>query len=537
MTKLGASKVALSSFSNPETWRKSGRYKDDNPELFHLRDRKGAEFLLSPTHEEEITGLAENAVSSYKQLPLLLYQITRKYRDEPRPRQGLLRTREFLMKDLYTFDASPSQAMETYQQARDAYKAFFDELRVPYLVADADSGSIGGNLSHEYHVPTANGEDTVISCESCAYAANEELARSKAATTDNERSPTGLIPIRSWYGITKDRSRLIEASVPQITNSQGSGASILKRHQEINQHVIKSLYPDLDLSIEDPLATFTSQLVDYDSQGTAHSSKPSLALSIVQIYDYRISRESFHRDNPVTRQDSARSGFMRQSLDNVNTFIDPSSLDLARIQDRDECPKCGEKSLKLQQAVELGHTFYLGDRYSQPMDAKFATSSSHDISNELATVKGDPKQRATAKSGQAFFQMGCHGIGISRIIAAVADSLSDKQGLIWPRVIAPFEAVILSKPEYKASADELWDVLSQQGQGFDPVDAVLDDRDRGLGWKLKDADLIGFPVVVVLGSTFAEEGLCEISIRRLGLRDKVAMEDVRDYVCKKLAQI
>ncbi|KAL8973226.1 MAG: hypothetical protein Q9183_000079 [Haloplaca sp. 2 TL-2023] len=536
MTKLGASKISLSSFSNPETWRKSGRYKDDNPELFQLQDRKGANFLLSPTHEEEVTGLVENAVSSYKQLPLLLYQTSRKYRDEPRPRQGLLRTREFLMKDLYTFDASPSQAIQTYQRARDAYRAFFDDLRVSYLVADADSGSIGGKLSHEYHVPTASGEDTVISCGSCAYAANEELARSKAAIKNSKRSQAGLTPIWSWYGITKDRSRLIEASLPQTTESQGSGSAKPGRNPEINQHLIKSLYPDLDLGIENPLATFTSQLRDYESHGMIDSSKPLTALSIIQIYDYRISRESFHRDNPVTRLDSAGLGTSRFSLD-IDTFINPSCLDLARIHNGDECPNCGEKSLKLQQAVELGHTFYLGDRYSKPMNAKFATSSSHDIGDETATGQGDQGPTAPAKSVQAFFQMGCHGIGISRIIAAVADSLADKQGLMWPRVMAPFEAVILATEEHKASANEMWDILSRQNQRFDVVDTVLDDRDRGLGWKLKDADLIGFPVVIVLGSVFAKEGLCEVSIRRLGLREKVAMEDVREYVCSRLAQI
>ena len=440
------------------------------------------------------------------------------------------------MKDLYTFDASPSQAMQTYQQARDAYKAFFDELRVSYLVADADSGPIGGNLSHEYHVPTASGEDTVISCGSCAYAANEELARSNAATKDNKRSQAGLTPIWSWYGITKDRSRLIEVSLPQTTKSQGPDSAKPGRKPEINQHLIKSLYPDLDLSIETPLATFISQLVDYESQGMTHSSKSSTALSIIQIYDYRVPRESFHRDNPVTRQNFADFSSMRHSLD-IDTFIDPSSLDLARIQDGDECPKCGEKPLRVQQAVELGHTFYLGDRYSKPMNAKFATSSSQDVGGESATVRAEQDQTAPAKSGQAFFQMGCHGIGISRIIAAVADSLADKQGLVWPRVMAPFEAVILATEEHKASANEMWDILSRQDQGFDAVDAVLDDRDRGLGWKLKDADLIGFPVVLVLASTFAKEGLCEVSIRRLGSRDKVAMEDVREYVCSRLAQI
>ncbi|KAL8693397.1 MAG: hypothetical protein Q9218_001789 [Villophora microphyllina] len=530
---LGASKVSLSSFSSPALWKKSGRYRDDNPELFQLQDRRGAKFLLSPTHEEEITAIVENAVNSYKQLPLMLYQISRKYRDEPRPRQGLLRTREFIMKDLYTFDATPQQAMKTYALARKAYDAFFDELRIPYLVADADSGSIGGNLSHEYHIPSLSGEDTVISCGSCTYAMNEELAKTRSVVNDHRRSAGVHAPYRSWFGISNDRTQLVEAILPQYVESNEFALSG-KGETQLNPYLIRSLYPDLDLSIEHALNTF----IDYwgkrqspnQDQKLGSISRPRL----IRIFDYRIPQSCIDHHNNSMVTGGHRLQELSKCVD-LEIIMSKSSLDLTRIQEGDECPKCGSKSLKLQQAVELGHTFLLNDRYSRPMDAKFTTAQQVDEKSLVAQEsRTDLGQAGKCK---AWFQMGCHGIGISRIIAAVADALADKQGLLWPRVMAPFDVAVLANEDHKAAAEEIWDILTRQEGGFDPVDVVLDDRDKGFGWKLKDADLIGFPVVIVLGSIYAKEGFCEVSIRRLGSKEKVEMKDLREYVGTRMAQI
>ncbi|KAL8739070.1 MAG: hypothetical protein Q9181_000252 [Wetmoreana brouardii] len=502
--------------------------------LFQLKDRKGAEFLLSPTHEEEITTIVEGAVSSYKQLPLLLYQISRKYRDEPRPRQGLLRTREFLMKDLYTFDATSQKAMETYDQARNAYKAFFDELRIPYVVADADPGPIGGSLSHEYHVPTLSGEDTIVSCASCTFAANEELARSRAAVKNNERSTADLAPHQSWFGISKDKCHLVEAILPRYPGS-GENQSRRRREAHINQHLIKTLHPNLDLGIERALGTFVDYWKEHQPSGESWDSKRPPMPRLTRIYDYRISQSFIDHQTLVNNT----SPLTQQLLEIVGsrTFIDASSLDLARIQDGDECPKCGNHSLKLQQAVELGHTFYLGDRYSKPMNATCTTSPAQQVDDRSIDAQENQDCSAPVKQGQAYFQMGCHGIGVSRIIAAVADSLADTQGLLWPSVMAPFEAAILATEEHKAAAEEVWDILTGQEPGSDPIDAVLDDRDKGLGWKLKDADLIGFPVVILLGSIYSKRRFCEVWVRRLGSRQKVAMKNLRHYVASRLTQI
>lgn len=438
------------------------------------------------------------------------------------------------MKDLYTFDATPQEALKAYQEARKAYNAFFDELRIPYLVADADSGSIGGNLSHEYHAPTPNGEDTIISCGSCTYAANEELARSNAATQDQKRSTEGLIPCQSWFGISKDRCQLVEAVLPKSIGFPEHGHS-QQRNAQINPHLIKSLYPELDLSIERPLSIFVEHWKENQSADRSQISERLPMPSIARTYDYRISQSFIDHQESSMNKDPPSPRL--SEIVGRRIFVNPLSLDLARIQDGDECPKCGNSSLKLQQAVELGHTFYLGDRYSRPMDATFTTSPTQQVDHGSIPGLENQAELAPAKTGQAYFQMGCHGIGISRIVAAVADSLADPQGLIWPRVMAPFEAAILATEEHKATAEEVWDVLTRRAQCSDSVDAVLDDRDRGLGWKLKDADLIGFPVVIVLGSTFSKGGMCEVSIRRLGSREKVAMEDLKDYVTTRLAQI
>ncbi|KAL8849646.1 MAG: hypothetical protein Q9221_005413 [Calogaya cf. arnoldii] len=434
------------------------------------------------------------------------------------------------MKDLYTFDATPQDAEETYNKARTAYKNFFDELRIPYLVAKADSGAIGGDLSHEYHFPTLSGEDTILSCDSCPYAVNEELAR-KPGSADMVRSTADCVSYKSWFGLSKDRSHLVEAILPRDT-----GMPPQRRAAETNPYLLKTLYPELHLGIEDPLNTFIVYWRNHPSSTTSHATKPPRIPQLTRIYDYRVP-QAFIDSNSSGSNISAS---MQRVSKIVGSRISTSqvSLDLARFQDGDECPECGHNSIKMQQAIELGHTFHLGDRYSKPMNATFTAPSCQNAYVEVPAGQNQ-SQPTRSKKNQAYFQMGCHGIGISRMIAAVADSLADKQGLQWPRVMAPFEAAILATDENKRAAEEVWDLLARPAEGWQPLDAVLDDRDdKGLGWKLKDADLIGFPIVVILGSQFSQQGVCEVSIPRLGTRlEKVAMGSLRDYLGMRLDKI
>ena len=362
MEKLGAAKVSLSAFSSEALWKRSGRLDGDITELFRVEDRRGSKFLLSPTHEEEITELVSGFLSSYRDLPLRLYQITRKYRDELRARAGLLRTREFLMKDLYTFDRDEKHALTTYRQVCDAYAALFAELKLPVHVAVADSGSIGGDLSHEYHLLSPMGEDDVVVCADCHWTANVEVLPARVAP--------------------------------------------------------------------------------------------------------------------------------------------------------DGCPTCHSERLSTHKAIELGHAFFFGTKYSVPLEAN---------------VETDPGRHRP-------LQMGSYGIGVSRMIAGVADVLRDTRGLNWPHAIAPFEVVVISRRN-DSGADEVavYDRVAQEGK----VDVILDDRGRSIISMLKDADLIGYPVIVVLGEEWENSGhrRVELQCRRLGIKEIVGLDSLTARVNKLLAQL
>lgn len=474
MESIGASKTSLSSITTEELWKQSGRYSA-NSELLRLKDRKGSGFLLSPTHEEEITSLVASMVHSYKELPLRLYQTGRKYRDERRPRQGLLRAKEFMMKDLYTFDSTVEAGLETYKSVRQAYKNLFDELKLPYLVADADSGNMGGKLSHEYHFVSPKGEDNVWSCNSCEYVVNEELVEKKTATT----SPSDSSPLQ-FTGISVDRKTAIEISVPRPA----------------------SLAPDATPSW-DQISSFTNP----------HALKKAVPDSIE--LDTGIEASTLH--SLLAKTTSTISITDRSLMPSPS----PTALDLTITKEGDACPRCDNGKLGVQKAIEVGHTFHLGTRYSEPLNAYVSVPS------ESKDTKWAP------------MQMGCHGIGVSRLIAAIASLLSDSKGLQWPRVVAPFEVAILSTPQTNAAeAVEVYDTIAGEANRRDGVDAVLDDRPiKSLGWKLKDADLIGYPVVVVMGRGWKERAEVEVQCRRLGVKRDVALSELKAEVEGLLEQL
>jgi prolyl-tRNA synthetase len=469
MGSIGASKLSLSSITTEALWRQSGRYSS-NSELLRINDRRESGFLLSPTHEEEITSLVAGMVHSYKDLPLRLYQIGRKYRDERRPRQGLLRAKEFMMKDLYTFDHSTDAALGTYASVREAYTNLFNELKLPYLVADADSGNMGGKLSHEYHFVSPKGEDNVWACNSCDYIANEELVEKKTekAASNNDNSMV-------FTGISVDKKTAINIHIPQPASLQQTEQPSWNQISAfVNLHAVKKALPedvDIDTGIES--STLNSLL--------------SKTTQTIDLYDHALPN----------------------ALTTTNT-------DLTITKPGDTCPRCSHGKLDVQKAIEVGHTFHLGTRYSEPLNAVVAL----------------PDQNLSSP-----IQMGCHGIGVSRIIGAVASLLADDKGLNWPRVMAPYETIILSSPQTdEEDAVEVYDALS--GKGGEVVDLVLDDRvGKSLGWKLRDADLIGYPVVVVLGRGWKDRREVEVQCRRLGVKKEVGLEDLRSAVLELLEQL
>ena len=553
MVALGASKVSLSTLSSQSLWERTGRMNgdgSDSPEIFKFQDRKDAKFILSPTHEEEITKLVGGLVQSYKDLPLRLYQITRKYRDEARPRQGLLRTREFLMKDLYTFDATRKAALESYETVRKTYSAFFNEFKIPYLVAKAASGEMGGDLSHEYHFPTSKGEDNIVSCDHCDYVANEEVAesaRSPGLVLSNYDGHTDVMKLlnfasnnfalesadglyRQWFGYSKDGKTLFQVIYPTEKALLLAGLETSVESQ-INTTLLRQALPDLDLSIK-----------------TLHGDSKDV-MEVHRLYDATISlcwvlltekvRQLYQKTYPsaaepgLVRIDQVFNQGARRLHVRELTTEDFDERSLLKIVNGDRCGKCSDGRLKVQAAVELGHTFYLKFRYSLPLNATFALDPNSRDREDIVDEEDADQDPDTAP-----IQMGCHGIGVSRLIAAVADALVDQKGLNWPRVMAPFDAVVV--PTKIAGIDaqtQVYDALaSPGGSNQSSIDVILDDRKRDFGWKLTDADMIGYPVIVVIGRGW-KEGKCEVQCRRLGVEQEVDIQKLRDFVEDLLSKL
>lgn len=519
MQRIGASKVSLSSLSSQHLWEKSGRLDGRNKELFQLKDRKDAKYLLAPTHEEEITTIVKNAVHSYKDLPLRLYQISRKYRDEARPRQGLLRGREFIMKDLYTFDVTDAQAMSTYEEVRAAYKAFLDDLNLPYLVANADSGNMGGSHSHEYHFASARGEDTIITCQTCDFSVNEELyfpAHRPAQTEDVETAPTADarqpaddVPYQIWYGqVSESLNTTDDASQETSLDTSGSAPQLKTLVQvflpngpyEINLHAMKKLVPSIDT---------TETVRPEELFGRLEESKTLNDPAEWLVFrDPRVPVAAIIN----TVEHWTRHGQNRQISQTAHSAIpdiDVSPFTLTNAARDDLCPQCGtEGSLTFSRAVEIGHTFHLGKRYSTPLEAVVQDENNQQV--EIA--------------------MGCHGIGVSRLLGASASLLADSKGLNWPIAIAPFSVLVVaaggvSSTEVGALYDEVDASLSSNR-----IDAIIDDRDRPMGWKLNDADLIGYPFIIVLGKAWKQRRAVELQCRRLGIKEEVPADQLVERI-------
>ncbi|ROV91831.1 hypothetical protein VSDG_06505 [Cytospora chrysosperma] len=524
MRGLGASRVQLSAISSESLWEQSGRLNKIGSELFRFTDRKDGRYLLAPTHEEEITTLVARSVKSYKNLPLRLYQITQKYRDELRPRHGLLRGREFSMKDLYTFDYSVEAALETYEQVREAYsQIFIKEMKLPILVAQASSGDMGGNLSHEYHIPTSLGEDHVINCNSCGYVANEELAESRLP--EGEAHMASVKP-RVWRGVSKDRKTLVNVWYDANQASE----------EQINAHAVKQVFPELDSGLEDPMSFWAAEI----KRASAAARTP---VRVINLLDCRLPKDELVRrihDKLVELPPGMTEALDRGSSETLlqNIFLPPDlnpqkeAANFLRIQDGDPCPRCDEGTLKVQKAIELGHTFHLGTRYSEPLNARVSVPS------RLLPSAGEKPPNSAE---EVPIQMGCHGIGISRIIGAVADHLADERGLNWPRVIAPYDVVIVYNPKDSSlvkDAETLYDSLVMESDRSTVLDAIIDDRgDSSMGWKLKDADLVGYPVIVVLGREWKASGRLEVQCRRLGYKELVGSDNLRSCVADLLGQL
>jgi prolyl-tRNA synthetase len=419
------------------------------------------------------------------------------------------------MKDLYTFDYNVPLALETYEDVRKVYKNLFDELKIPYLVAEADSGDMGGNLSHEFHFPTSKGEDHVINCTNCDYVANEELAQSGAPRileVDNSLPLQEQGDIYIHRGISKDRNTLINVWywVP-------SGHSI-----DVSLHAIKAVVPQYDASIE-----VVSQLWAKLTNPSLPEESGRTPLQLLNLIDGQVP--STLREK-IKSMDSSLADLFRWPWLSAESVIlkddEASPLQLQRIKDGDDCPRCKCSTLKVRKAIELGHTFHLGTRYSEPMNATI------DVPSEL--MENDKVSlEAPGSLVRVPMEMGCHGIGVTRMIGAVAETLADGKGLNWPRVMAPFEVVVVPTPKHPEAAEEVYDALTAQPQ----LDAIIDDRPQSFAWKMGDADLVGYPVIVVVGKKWKKFKMCEVQSRRLNVQTDVAFEELPGFVAGLLSRL
>lgn len=407
------------------------------------------------------------------------------------------------MKDLYSFDTSYESAIMTYGEVAEAYRAFFAEMKIPVFVAEASSGDMGGDHSHEYHMVSAVGEDTVITCDTCNYTANDEVATANPAfAQQRSASPSmDLTGVQVWRGITKDRRTLINVWYPDKTRD--------RLQNEVNIHAVKKAVPDLDTSINNPVQAWEKAAGDIPHLGER-------SLQILNVIDMRLrpvfdDLESRLPVVPTFEQD-------QQSIPqaSISTADTEEGCNFLRIMDGDGCPRCGHGRLRVNRALELGHTFYLGSRYTDPLDLS-------------VTLPGAGASTPVA--------MGCYGIGVSRIFGAIAEHGADDKGLQWPRAIAPFELVIIPTSGTTAEVLEFFDSLTAESSASPRFDAILDDRKETFGWKMQDADLIGYPVTIVLGKAWREKGLCEVQCRSQSLKESVPTTDLHSYLNQLLSRL
>lgn len=514
MQSVGASKVSLSAISSQKLWDQSGRLANGS-EMFKFEDRGKLKWLLAPTHEEEITTLLKTEIINDQHLPVRLYQVGRKYRDEQRPRGGLLRGREFIMKDLYTFDATPEDAEQTYQVIRQAYRNLFSELAVPFIEARADSGNMGGSLSHEFHFPNDSGEDTLLTCDICDHSRNEEFVTAthrtvKEIESSGETIQTGTaLPVEVRDYISSNSSTLIRVIRPTDPATEHPYAST-----DLNTFAIKE-------SVEDVTDVHTGveehQAVQmFEEHLRKYNKKDDEASQLVYLIDKRVTEEQVHaRTQQDLKQFDGRNTrrFIVQSANNAEVPIN-----LISARDGDSCPSCSEGKLQVHKAIEIGHTFHLGTRYSSKLGLNLL-----------------PKH----KGGQRIpVEMGCHGIGVTRLLAASVSCLSDpgQEEIRWPRAIAPYDVIICTgsnKPEALEAAHQLYDVLTQSASavpGVETLDVVLDDRtDRNYAKKLKEANFIGYSVIIMLGKSL-EKGAAHVICPSSGVEEDRPLNEVPDMV-------
>jgi len=504
MDKNGCLEILMPAIQPSELWQESGRWEQYGPELLRLKDRHGREFCFGPTHEEIITELARNALSSYKQLPITYYQIQTKFRDEVRPRFGVMRSREFIMKDAYSFHSNQDSLQTTYETMYQAYNDIFTRIGLEFRAVMADSGSIGGNSSHEFHVLADSGEDAIAFSNESDYAANVEKAETLPSTTPCP-SPTAemeSIDTPDQHSI-EEVSEFLSVAPAQciktllvVGNEEDSVvALILRGDHELNE--VKASHLE---DVAEPLCFASDEQIKQVAGCSAGSLGP-VGLNIKVIADHSALQCS---DFICGANEDGKH------LTGVNWERDcdlPIAADLRNIVEGDLSPD-GKGTLSIVRGIEVGHIFQLGKKYSEAMNA---------------TVL-DENGKATTMT------MGCYGIGVSRIVAAAIEQNHDENGIIWPKNIAPFDVAIapinMQKSEdVSAAAIKLHDELTTAG-----LDVLLYDEKARLGGMLADLDLIGIPHRIVIGDRGLKENKVEYKKRDAEESQDIAIDEIVSFL-------
>ncbi|WP_110655994.1 proline--tRNA ligase [Salinicola halimionae] len=504
MDRAGAQEVLMPAVQPAELWQESGRWDEYGPELLRLKDRHQRDYCVGPTHEEVITDLVRREISSYKQLPTNFYQVQTKFRDEIRPRFGVMRSREFIMKDAYSFDSSEDGLKASYQRMYDAYVRIFTRLGLDFRPVLADNGSIGGTGSHEFHVLADSGEDAVVFSTGSDYAANIEKAEALPPQGAERAAPQETLRqvptpgVRTIAALVEGFDLPIEKTVKTlIVHAAGGGliALMVRGDHQLNEIKAENLE-----AVAAPL-TMASEEEIRSAIGAGPGSLGPVKLPLTLIVDHSVALMSDF---------GAGANVDDHHLFGINWERDlplPQVADLRNVVEGDPSPD-GQGTLSITRGIEVGHVFQLGQKYSKAMNA---------------TVLDDGGQPAT-------LWMGCYGIGITRVVAAAIEQNHDTGGIIWPDAIAPFRLAIVPMNAHKServreAADKLYQELTDAG-----IDVLLDDRDLRPGVKFADQELMGIPHRLVIGDRGLDNGELEYKGRRDIDVTMVALEDLRSFL-------
>lgn len=506
MERIDAVEILMPALQQAELWEESGRWGAYGPELMRLKDRNGREFALGPTHEEVVTSIVKDELKSYKQLPLTLFQIQSKYRDEKRPRFGLLRGREFIMKDAYSFHADEASLDDTYQDMYNAYGRIFKRVGINARPVVADSGAIGGNHTHEFMALSEIGEDTIVYSEHSDYAANIEKAEvayypnekhTEVATLEKVETPNVKTAQELADFLNRPLDEIVKTMIFKI---DGEFIMFLIRgHHELNDVKVKAYFGTnhVEMATEDEIINLLS--ASPGSLGPIHDKE-------IKIY-----ADNFVKDLNNLVVGANENGYHYVNA-NIGRDFNVDEYGDFRFILEGEPLSDGSGEAKFAEGIEVGQVFKLGTKYSEAMNATFLDNQG----------KAKP------------LIMGCYGIGVSRTLSAIVEQNNDENGIIWPKSVTPFDLHLITinpkKDEQLELGNQLYEILQQQ------YDVLYDDRKDRAGVKFNDADLIGLPIRIVVGKN-ASDGIVEVKVRQTGESEDVHINDLNDYIATLYSQL